>query len=274
MTTDEWTRDVDIQIPSPARMYDYWLGGSHNFAADRAAAEQVLTVLPNARQIAVANRRFLTNAVRHLSDAGVRQFLDIGSGIPTVGNVHELIQGTDTPSRVVYVDTDPVAVAHSTELLRDIEHATAIRADLRAPDAILNHRAVRDTLDFTEPIALLMVSMLHFVPDEDAYPAVARLRAAVAPGSYLALTHVVPNAMTAGSPTAVVEIYRRSTTPTSALRDRAAIESFFGDFQPIPPGLVWLTQWDPQSEMIEPSPADPDGLAVLAGVARKSPATD
>lgn len=111
MAAEDWNTDIDVQMPSPARMYDYWLGGHHNFAADREAAEQILAIIPNAREIAQANRLFLRNAVRHLADLGIRQFLDIGSGIPTVGNVHELVADTDPPSRVVYVDVDPVAVA-------------------------------------------------------------------------------------------------------------------------------------------------------------------
>jgi hypothetical protein len=189
VTGAEWTRDVDIDRPSAAGMYDYYLGGSHNFAVDRQAAEQVVKAIPNVRQIAVANRGFLREAVRHLLKLGARQVLDVGSGIPTVGNVHEVAQAVDHHARVVYVDIDPVAVIHAQQLLSGNDRATALAADLRHPEAILSHRSLRETLDLTQPVGLLLVSVLHFLPDADAYPAVARLREALPPGSGLAISH-------------------------------------------------------------------------------------
>src|SRR5689334_4703998 len=162
---EAWARDVDIERPSPVRMYDYYLGGSHNFAADRAAAEQVMAAIPNVREIAAANRAFLRDAVVYLLGQGIRQFLDIGSGIPTVGNVHEIARRVDPPARVLYVDTDPVAVAHSQQILTGNPDARAIAGDLTQPGAILDHPDFRSTVDIGRPVGLLLLSMLQFVPD-------------------------------------------------------------------------------------------------------------
>jgi hypothetical protein len=273
MSTD-WARGVDLEAPSAARMYDYYLGGCHNFAADRVAAEQVLQAIPNLREIAVANRRFLRNAVVHLLDLGITQFLDVGSGIPTVGNVHEIVHAVRPEARVVYpearvvyVDFDPVAIMHARNLLAGDPQATAVVADLRHPDAILAHREVCETLDLSRPVGLLLVSMLHFVPDADAYPAVAVLREALAPGSALAITHVATEGVALHDSDAVHEVYERSMARGGTIRTRAEIGRFFGDYQPVPPGLVWVSQWQPGEA------ADggdhPEQIALLAGVARK-----
>nr|BFE71665.1 hypothetical protein GCM10020092_049660 [Actinoplanes digitatis] len=165
--------------PSSARIYDALLGGNHNFEVDREAAKRLLSMIPAAGEMARANRAFLNRAVRFLLDAGVRQFLDIGSGIPTVGNVHEIAQSREPGARVVYVDIDPVAVAHAGEILRDNPLATAVQADMRFPQAILDHAEVRKLIDLDRPVGLLLVSMLHFVPDDDAFVAVDRLREAL-----------------------------------------------------------------------------------------------
>ena|GEM_PF-1030593 len=217
MDVGEWAREVDIDQPSAARMYDYYLGGSHNFASDREAAEQVIRAIPNVRQIAVANRAFVRNAVRHLLDLGVRQFLDIGSGLPTVGSVHEIAQVVDPRARVVYVDIDPVAIVHAGHLLAGNERAVAIVADLRHPEAILSHRQVRETLDLTQPVGLLLVSMLHFLPDADAYPAVAHLRSILAAGSGLVISHVAAEGMARQNSDAAAVVYQRSTAPGGAV---------------------------------------------------------
>jgi SAM-dependent methyltransferase len=270
MTTGDWSYGVDINVPSPARMYDYYLGGNHNFAADREAAEQAITAIPNLRHIASANRAFLRRAVEFLLGQGVRQFLDIGSGIPTVGNVHE-IAAAYPGTRVVYVDTDPVAVAHSLALLHDNPNATAIRADLRYPDELLTHYNVMSTLDYGQPIGLLAVSVLQFVEDEAAYPAVARLLQALEPGSYLALSHVFDEAFHPDSVDAVADIYRRSTTPTYAHRDRDQILRFLHGLDLVEPGLVGVAQWTPGP----PETArDDQDIAMLAAVARKPAGAD
>src|SRR5438132_13046061 len=160
-------QDIDINLPSAARMYDYYLGGGHNFAADREVAERALAIMPEGRQLAQINRAFLRRAVRFCVAAGLRQFLDLGSGIPTLGNVHEVAQAASPLSKVVYVDIDPVAVAHSRALLESNDLATAVLEDLRKPESVLTNPAVRGLLDLKRPVALLMLSVLHFVQDED-----------------------------------------------------------------------------------------------------------
>jgi len=266
MTAGDWSYGVDLDTPSPARMYDYYLGGNHNFAADRAAAEQVAAAIPNVRGIARTNRAFLGNAVRYLLGQGVRQFLDIGSGIPTVGNVHEIIADARPAARVVYVDTDPVAVAHSITLLRGNPNASAIRADLRSPEAILSHHNVRTLIDLNKPVGLLLVSMLHFVDDNDAYPAVAYLRDQLAPGSYVVLSHPVDEAFDNASADTVAQVYRRTTAPTGGLRSRAQIGEFLSGLELTEPGLVWVSQWQP-GPLIDTS--DHHDIGILAAVAHK-----
>jgi S-adenosyl methyltransferase len=250
--------------PSSARIYDALLGGSHNFAADRAAAQKLLEAIPYAGDLARRNRTFLRRAVDHMLAAGVRQFLDVGSGIPTAGNVHEVTGRTAPEARVVYVDIDPVAVAHSRDILAENPVATAVQADARFPDALLAHPVVTEMIDFTRPIGLLMVSMLHFLPDEDAYVAVERLRAVLAPGSYIAISHGVVETPADASADQVASIYRRTDVSVATGRTRAEILRFFGSAELVPPGLVWLHEWPAP-------PADgegPENMAVLAGVGR------
>ncbi|SHF09368.1 SAM-dependent methyltransferase [Streptoalloteichus hindustanus] len=239
---------VDKERPSAARMYDYYLGGTHNFAADRAAAERAIAAMPATVAGARANRAFLRRAVQFLAAAGVRQFLDLGSGIPTVGNVHEVAQRVDPEARTVYVDVDPVAVAHSDGLLADNPYATAVRGDLRDVDAILGHPEVRRLLDFGQPIGLLMVAVLHFVPrSDDAAGIVARYRDALAPGSHLALSHM----SLTGQPPEVLErfqaVYANARFPV-VLRSRAELLDLFAGFELVPPGLVSVAEWRPDAE--------------------------
>ncbi len=264
---DDWTGDVDISIPSAARMYDYYLGGSHNFAVDRDAARKVIEAMPTITEVARANRAFLGRAVRYAVGAGVRQFLDIGSGIPTVGNVHEIAQGLAPDTRVVYVDVDPVAVSHARQLLSGNERATAIRADLREGPALLERPELRGVLDPTRPVALLMVSMLQFVPDEEAYPVVRYLTDLLAPGSVLVVSHLAVEGLSAAEWNGGASVYRGTTTPGQHLRDRAGIAQFFDGFKLVDPGLVWLPQWRPEH------PDDvgerPERSALLAGVGRR-----
>lgn len=248
-------------------MYDYYLGGSHNFAVDRVAAEQVIAAIPNVREIAGANRAFLRHAVMYLLDQGIRQFLDIGSGIPTVGNVHEIAQRVDPPARVVYVDTDPVAVAHSQHILAGNPDARAILGDLTQPRAILDHPDLRSTMDLGRPTGLLLLSMLPFVPDDRAYPAVAELIAALPSGSYLALSHGTIETFDREQYDAVGAVYQRSTSRGGALRDRAGIARFLAGLDLVEPGLVWVSQWR-GGELVDAG-ADPQRIAMLAAVARK-----
>jgi hypothetical protein len=266
---ERWARNVDPHVPSAARMYDYFLGGSHNFEADRQAADKVIEAMPDAPLIARVNRAFLGRAVRYLVGRGVRQFLDIGSGVPTVGNVHEIAQGLDADARVVYVDVDPVAITHARQMLEHDERATAIVADLRDPDdllALLDHPHRRAVLDLTRPVGLLMVSMLHFVPGEVAYDGVDALRKVLAPGSYLAVSHPVTEAVDQRTADDVEAVYRRTTTP-GGLRTRAEVERFFDGFALVPPGLVWVPEWQPDDA--ERSPAGIGRVGMVAGVGRR-----
>jgi hypothetical protein len=262
-----WARDIDPAVPSAARMYDYFLGGSHNFAADREAARAVIEAMPDAPLLARVNRAFLRRAVRFLVAGGVRQFLDIGSGVPTVGNVHEIAQGLDPEARVVYVDVDPVAVAHARHMLEGNTRAAAIVADLRRPEELLS-LLERTVLDLSRPVGLLMVSMLHFVPGEETYQAVAALRDVLAPGSYLVISHPISEAIDAQAADTVQEVYRHTTTP-GGLRTRAEVLRFFDGFGLVPPGLVWISDWQPEDGDLLADQSGPVGM--LAGVGRVDP---
>src|SRR5262249_12253678 len=186
----DWAPEgIDLDAPSVARAYDYMLGGAHNFAIDREWARSFLTVLPDFRVIARANRAFLHRAVRFMVDAGIRQFLDVGSGIPTVGNVHEIAQETHPECRVVYVDIDPVAVTHSRQILAGNDRAVVIQEDLRDPDAILRHPDTEALLDLSQPLGLMLVAVLPAIPNQDnPHDIVARLRDAWPSASYLAIS--------------------------------------------------------------------------------------
>ena len=227
----EWTpTGADLSRPSAARMYDYYLGGSHNFAVDREAAQQAIAARPEIPALARANRAFLHRAVRYVLGQGVRQFLDIGSGIPTAGNVHQVAQAEAPGARVVYVDLDPVAVAHSQTLLADNPDATVMQGDVREPEAIVTHPEVRRLLDLDRPTALLLVSVLHFVPDtHDPAQLLAVLRDAVVPGSYLVISYATPVADPRTNQQ-LKDVYRQSTT-LGAPRYLDAVHGFFAGFE-------------------------------------------
>jgi hypothetical protein len=231
---------------SDARVYDYFLGGSHNFAVDRQAARRLLAVLPDHWRAVRENRAFLRRAVTLLLDAGVRQFLDIGSGMPTVGSVHEIARRHDPAARVVYVDVDPVVVEQARALLAGDPGATAIQANLRDPGAILRHPETRRLIDFRRPVGLLLVAVLHFLPDEDD-PAgiVARLRDAVAPGSYLVVSHGTTEGCPRPDP-ALGEFAAELGGPLTS-RGRDQIRQLFAGFELLEPGVVWLPQWRPET---------------------------
>jgi SAM-dependent methyltransferase len=232
--------DVDAAIPNVARMYDYYLGGYHNFAADREAAEKILAIFPDTPAAARTNRRFLQRAVRHLAAAGVRQFLDIGAGLPTQGNVHEVTDG-----RVVYVDNDPVAVAQARSLVAGLDRVSVACADLREPEALLADPDVAGHLDFAEPVAILMVSILHFVPDAaDPAGLIARLRDATVPGSHLVVSHLTLDGIPAAPAAAGQAVYRTSSAPIVP-RTHAAILRLFDGYDLLEPGLVRLGEWRP-----------------------------
>ncbi len=247
MQRPDWAPEsIDVERPSVARMYDFFLGGSHNFAVDREAARQVLAVAPEAALVAQANRAFLRRSVRFLVDSGVRQFLDIGSGIPTVGNVHDIAQRLDPRARVMYVDTDPVAVAHSRQMLTGNDRTGVIQEDLRRPEQILHHPEVRGLLDFDQPIAVMIVAVLNFVPDEDDPAGIlATVRDALAPRSCLALSQVSVEGREE-EVDLVGSVYRKAGNALH-FRSRDQIAGFFDGFDLVPPGLVWLPEWRPEA---------------------------
>jgi SAM-dependent methyltransferase len=257
---------VDLSTPSVARAYDYALGGAHSFAVDREFFRAVEAVLPEARLMFRANRAFMHRAVRFMIDAGIRQFLDLGSGIPTVGNVHEIAQKLAPGSRVVYVDIDPVAVAHSRLILAGNAAAAAIQEDIRHPHAILDHPKTQALLDFDQPVGLIMAAILHAVPDEDdPYGIVVRLRDVLAAGSYVAISHATADSRPMEA-RAAERITKQTNTP-GTIRTRDEVLRFFTGLDLVEPGLVWTPQWRPDR------PDDvgdhPERLVTYAGVGRK-----
>lgn len=239
--------DFDTAIPNVARMYDYYLGGKDNFAADREAAERVISLMPGSRAGARANRAFLMRAVRYLvAEAGIRQFLDIGTGLPTQNNVHEVALSIDKGVRVVYVDYDPVVCSHGRALVHGYPNVGVVQEDLRDPDAVLNHDVTRALLDFTEPIAVMMVSILHFIASEtDLDEAVARYRGLIGPGSYLVISHLTGDKLMRAYPEETglaQQVYSRASAPVS-LRGHDRILRLFDGLELVEPGLVWLSDW-------------------------------
>jgi SAM-dependent methyltransferase len=268
MDRPDWAPEgIDIARPSAARIYDYWLGGSHNFAVDREIARQVTAMVPDTALIMQANRAFLHRAVRHLVDAGMRQFLDVGSGIPTLGNVHEVAQKATPDARVVYVDVDPVAVAHSKHILAGNPLAAVIQEDLRRPQHILAHPDVRGLLDFDQPVALLLLAVLHFIPDTDDPAAIIRrLTDALAPGSYLVLSHGTADGISDDAAHRLADLFKRTPTPVIS-RSRDSINRLFAGLDLVEPGLVWSPLWRPEHP--DEVGDHPERAAAYVGVGRK-----
>ena len=267
-----WAPDeIDIERPAAARMYDYYLGGSHNFAADRALAEQFMQVWPDMPHLARANRAYLHRAVAFLTGLGIDQFLDLGSGIPTGGNVHDVSHALNPAARTVYVDADPVAVAHSAALLRDISFATVVHADLRDAEAVLDDPFVTGFLDLSRPVAVLMVAVLHFVSGaDDPAGIVASYRDATVPGSYLVVSHATSQYHP--ERTAQAEgIYTRSSHGMT-FRDKAEILALMPGYELVPPGLVDLVHWRPDPLDTRPDPlgGDVTRYSLLAAVGRRT----
>jgi SAM-dependent methyltransferase len=265
--SQDWVpADIDTERPSPARVYDYVLGGSHNFAVDRQAAEQLLTVDPHTTLMAHANRAYLRRVVEYLVNAGVRQFLDIGSGIPTAGHVHQIAQSAAPESRVAFVDIDPVAVAHSRQILADNDRTAVIQEDVRRPEQIIDHPDLRRLLDFEQPVAVLLVALLHYVSDaDDPAGIVSRLTGPLAPGSYLALSHGTEDGPV--DMAAMREIGRRSGIEVT-WRNRQQVEALFAGFDLVEPGVVWVSQWHSESPY-DAHRDQPELSANYAGVGRK-----
>jgi O-methyltransferase involved in polyketide biosynthesis len=236
---------IDAHIPNAARMYNYFLDGKDNFPADREAAERVLTIAPEVRELARQNRAFMGRAVHHLvAEAGIRQFVDIGTGLPSEGNVHEVAAKVDPGTRVVYVDNDPVVLAHSRALLSNTTNTATIHGELRDPDEILTNPELEALIDFSEPVAILLVAVLHFLPDSDK-PAelVSRLRNAVPSGSYLVISHVTGEERAEDAQQGAA-IYRGASASLT-LRSREAIQELFDGCELIEPGLVRIDEWRP-----------------------------
>ena len=262
--------EIDTSRPHSARMYDYFIGGKNHFAADRETAAEVLRKSPSVRIAARENRAFLGRAVRYLTaEAGIRQFLDIGTGLPTTNNVHEVAQAAEPSSRVVYVDNDPLVLAHARALLTSSpDGRTAyIHADLREPETILSSPVVREVLDFSQPIALMLVAILHFFPDEYKPAAVlATLIDALPPGSYVAASHLTtdhdPNTTAAGQ-----RVMRGAGIPMQKRDAGEFADLVFSGLQLVPPGVVLVSEWRPEDTGPRPLPSE---VNCYGGVARKA----
>ena len=245
----EWTSPpIDTTVAHSARRYDYWLGGKDNFAADRESGDAIAAAFPTVRTAVIENRRFVRRAAAFLAGhAGIRQFLDIGTGIPTSPNVHEIVQGIAPASRAVYVDNDPIVLAHARALLTSSEEgATAyLDADLREPDKIISNAELQGIFDFSRPMALILAAILHFIPDEDdPYGIVARLVGALPKGSYLVMSHATNDFL---APQEVAEIVAGRYGPFFA-RSEAEFARFFEGFELVPPGIASVAEWRAEAE--------------------------
>jgi hypothetical protein len=258
--------DEQLSVPSAARMYDYYLGGHHNLAIDREAADRAIAIYPEFALIMQANRAFLRRAVVYLAELGIARFLDVGSGIPTVGNVHQIAHQINPAARVVYADVDPVAVAHSGVMLQGDPTSTIIEADLRQPETILRDPAVRDLLGAGEPVALILAFVLHFITDDaQARAVVARLRDALPPRSYVVISHGTAERMPPDVFEQLVRLYRSTSQPVR-IRTRDEIELFFEGVQLVEPGLTYVPLWRPEekSDLLLDRPEVSGGFAGVA----------
>ncbi len=272
MTDDQYTSGIDSSVPNVARVWDYQLGGKDNLAADRAAADALNAACqrvgaPDGRVVARENRDFIDRTVRYLAGpAGISQFIDIGAGLPTQGNVHQIAQQVNADAKVVYVDYDPMVLTHGRALLADNPNTIVITADLRRPDEILTDPELGALIDFTQPVAVLLVAVLHLLTD-DENPAriVSHLRDALAPGSYLALTHFTGDVRPDLAAKVADEFVRLGVTTPLIPRTREQIAGFFDGFDLVAPGLVFPTDWDPQ----QPDAQNPGAQWMYAGVGCK-----
>jgi hypothetical protein len=252
--------DIDITKPSPARMYDYALGGKDNFEVDRRAVEQVATVLPDFRHLAQLNRLFLKNAVQILCEAGITQFIDIGTGIPTSPNVHELARQVHPHAKVVYVDNDPIVMAHNRALRAKVDGVITVQHDAREPDTIIRDPAVRQLIDFNQPVGLLFIAVLHFVRRDLAADALTRFRQSVPSGSYIAISTACTDGMNPAVISKVESVYQNAAAQIF-FRTGAQIEQLFEGLELVEPGLKDITKW----RVDEPTPE----IHVTAGIGRK-----
>jgi hypothetical protein len=242
----------DTSRPSVARMYDYYLGGKNNFQVDRDAVDRVAQAMPEIRQLARENRAFLRRAVRYMAGQGIQQFIDIGSGLPTVGNTHEVAQQVDPDARVVYVDNDPIVLAHGRALLATDDNTAVATADMHRPAEVLQHPETTKLIDFNEPVGVLMIAMVHFLTLEERTAVMGHVREVLAPGSYLAATHATTDNKSPDAVAQIESVYASTPTPIY-FREHAEIARFFDGFDLIPPGLVHLDTWRPDPQ--DPAPA-------------------
>ncbi|MFS1298650.1 SAM-dependent methyltransferase [Streptosporangium longisporum] len=241
--------EIDPNVPSVARIYDYLLGGKDNFVSDRTAAERLLEITPNAKEGVRANRRFLRRAVRFMTEAGVRQFLDIGAGLPTQENVHQVALGLAPDSRVVYIDNDPIVLAHGRALLADNGQTIVLNGDLRAPLAVLDDPEVNAHIDFDRPVGLLMLAVLHFIPENDvAERIVTTLRDRLAPGSCVAISHLSFGDLPEDKVREGRALYTKTSAGSATPRSHEEIMRFFDGFDLVEPGLVSTDDWRPEAE--------------------------
>ena len=256
--------DFDISVPHIARVYDYWLGGKDNFAADRELGERTLQAYPNLVYSVRANRAFLARTVRFFAEEGIRQFLDVGTGIPTANNTHEVAQRIAPDSRIVYVDNDPIVLSHAQALLKSTPQGRCayLDADLRDPDTILAKAG--DTLDFAKPVAIMLIATMHFVGDDaEAGAIIAKLTGSCVPGSFVAISHVGRDIDT-DQQTEMVRRLNQSVAQKATMRDREGVTRLFDGLELVEPGVVRVTEWRPGSAL---EAASPTGL--WGGVARK-----
>ncbi|MGP4021400.1 SAM-dependent methyltransferase [Saccharopolyspora sp. 5N708] len=262
---DSGLSSIDMNRPSVARMYDYYLGGKDNYQVDRDAVERVAQAMPEIRQLAQENRAFLRRAVRYMARQGVKQFIDIGSGLPTVGNTHEIAQEINPDARVVYVDNDPIVLAHGRALLASDDNTTVVTADMHRPAEVLEHPETARLIDFDEPVAVLMIAMVHFLTVEERPAVMGQLRAVLASGSHIAATHVTTDDKSPDAVAQIESVYAATPTPIY-FRDHTEIGRFFDGFDLVDPGLVTIDGWQP--DPIDPGPEATGWL--YGAVGRKS----
>jgi SAM-dependent methyltransferase len=261
----------DPTVPNVARMYDYYLGGKNNFAADREAGDKALAVAPELRVGAAENRKFLNRTVRFLVDAGIRQFIDIGCGLPTQGSVHEIAQAVAPETKVAYVDNDPVVAAHARAILEHNPLTTVIQGDIREPDGVLADATLSQLINLDKPVGILLIAVLHVLPDDELVLRIVKaLRDAIAPGSYLAISHAVSDLrpeVTAKLAALYRDVVSSSGAQRSNLRTMAEVRPYFDGLDLVEPGLVYVPQWRPDPAA---PPASDLPVWAVGGVARKN----
>jgi hypothetical protein len=257
--------EIDVTVASAARIYDYYLGGHDNYPADQAAAENALSAVPQGRTIARANRRFLARAVLYMADQGIGQFIDLGTGIPTRPNVHEVARSVIPGTRVVYVDNDPLVTAHNRGLLARTEGIAAVRGDIREPHRILASPELGQLIDFDQPVGVLFVAVLHFIPPEDDPESLIRsFTMCMTGGSYLAVSHISSDGTSPDVAAAVRRAYQMASAP-AVFRTADQIHGFFDGLDLVPPGLTDVLSWPSRT----PVGVSPPALSILAGVGSK-----